>query len=581
MAPSDQRKRLSFSIFIQHFGILRNQVFIKDFPLNYSTSFKTVFLLLFISLGLLPDATSQFVRIDATSQSEIESFINQQKSKERIVGLSVGIIRDGEVVYLKGFGYQDSLKDIKATENTKYRLASVSKSITGLIAMRLLENGELDLDKDIRSYVPEYPVKPEGTITSEELLSNESGIIHYSGTSNGQYCSSSYDKTSRNNYIDDHTSRYDPIAAIDIFKNQPICFTPGKHYQYTTWGFCLMGAVLERAAKRPFEQVLFEEIVCPLSLPTLQIEYQDNRPYPNETAGYEIDDGKIIPTPTTLTDYKDVSYKTPGGGLISSVVDLTLIMKGVVNRELLSDKTVAKFGTWHYDDSGERTYYGYGTSSGSRNGDSLFWHSGSQAKTATIIYYSPENKNGVAIMANTYGAYLFPMARLIYDYLPNTTIKGDMFEIPKQEFSWSNSSVRDTICQGEEWNGYKESGTYTDQLMAQNGCDSFRTVHLVVLPKNTPRCTPTTSEVTQKLSWSLFPNPANETLTIRFGTSTEYAREVGVYDALGALIKTRKGNGSSVHIDISNLPNGVYLARWSSIESGHTFTQQFIKNSAW
>ena len=139
---------------------------------------------------------AQFVRLDTASVSTIENFISQRMATDQMMGLSVGIIRDGEVAYLKGFGYADFEDSIPATENTLYRLASVSKTVTGLISMRLREQGLLDLNQDIRNYVPEYPVKPEGTITSEELLSNESGILHYSGSGS---CQESYDFAYRDN----------------------------------------------------------------------------------------------------------------------------------------------------------------------------------------------------------------------------------------------------------------------------------------------------------------------------------------------------------------------------------------------
>ena len=477
---------------------------------------------LVILLFWVSGVSAQFVRVDTNSQKQIEKFIQGQKSKNRIVGLSVGIIREGEVAYLNGFGWQDSSNSVAATENTMYRLASVSKSVTGLIAMRLMEQQRIDLNDDIRKHVPEYPAKKEGTITLEHLLSNESGVIHYSGTSSGQYCSSSYSKAARDSYITKYTSYYDPIRTIDIFKRQPICFEPGYHYQYTTWGFCLAGAVIERAAKDSFEQLLLDEIVCPLKLPNLQIEFQTGRPYPNESAGYEIDNGIIRTTPTSYTDYKDVSYKTPGGGLIGSVVDLTLLMQGVVNRELLADSTVKYFGTQHVAGDGKKTYYGYGTSTGSRNGDSLFWHSGSQAKTATIIYYSPENKNGVAIMANTYGVSLFPLARLIYDYLPQVKLEGKAYVNTTQNTS----------------------------------------------------CNPTSRSKKGIVEPGIFPNPTTGKLRIGIN-SNEVLSLVSVYNAYGALCTTYSNVHNQFEITIPGTP-GVYFIRFETAE-GSSELRRVIK----
>ncbi|GEM_PF-3115090 len=466
------------------------------------------FLQLMVICSLLSgNLFAQFERMDSASLDTIEQFIRDQKAAEKIVGLSVGIIRNGEVVLLKGYGYRDSINQLKADEYTLYRLASISKTITGLMAMRLVEKGKLDLNKDIRDYVPEYPAKPEGTITSEDLLSNESGVIHYSGMGSGQYCQDNYDRTARDNYIAGHKNSYDPIAAMDIFKNQKICFKPGEHYQYTTWGFCLMGAVLQRAAGKAYEKVMADEVKCALDLPYLQIEYQDKRPYTNETKGYEIDgSGNVIPASTTSTDFKDVSYKTPGGGMISSVIDLTLLMKGIVNREFITDSTVKLFGTRHVPRDGKKSYYGYGTSTNARNGDTLYWHSGSQAKTATIIYYSPENKNGVTIMANTYKAGLFPLARLIYDYLPNVKIEGSVYQ---------------------------------------------------PLPAIPEWCTSSVSEYGNSSQIRIYPNPANNELNLEYNPKMG-AKKLLVFDAQGRKIEQFALNGSGKDYILTDIPNGIY-----------------------
>ena len=126
---------------------------------------------------------AQFHRLDSASLSMIDSFIVAEMDSELMVGLSVGIIRNGEIAFLDGFGFADLDDQIAASENTTYRLASISKVITGLLSMQLVESGDLLLDDDIRDHVPEYPIKAEGIITSEELLSHESGIQHY-GTYN-------------------------------------------------------------------------------------------------------------------------------------------------------------------------------------------------------------------------------------------------------------------------------------------------------------------------------------------------------------------------------------------------------------
>jgi len=432
---------------------------------------KFIFLLLF-SGYFIQSGLSQFTRFNFNDFLNIETRIAGEMSNEQMVGLSVGIIRNGEIAHLKGYGVIDQSTNENATEHSMYRLASVSKTVTAVLALQLMEANDLDFNEDIRTYVPEYPVKPEGVITTEELLSNESGIIHYSGTANGQYCSEPYDVTARNNYIASHTNHYDPVAAIDIFKNQQICFQPGEHYQYTTWGFCLMAAVIERATSKSYQELLFDNIVCPLNLPSLQIEFQDRRPYPNEVTGYRISGGTVLP-PAPSIDLTDISYKVGGGGLIGSVTDLTLFIQGIVNADLFTAATRDFMGTIHVPNDGVSKNYGYGTSSGFRDGLRLYWHSGSQSKTATLIYYSPDNKNGVALMCNTQGVNLFTLARSIYDFLPSTTLNmSPVYTAPVAEWNY-DSVVKEGL--------YESSGIIQATGNIPNGHVTFEAKNLIEL----------------------------------------------------------------------------------------------------
>jgi len=379
-------------------------------------------------MTISPNAWSQFNRFEHRDFDIFDKEILDYLQETKAVGISVGVIHEGKISMVKGYGYQDRENNIKAKEETLYRLASVSKPITGLMSVLMSFNDELDLNKDIRDYVPEYPVKPEGVITAIHLLSNQSGVIHYAGTANGQYCQAPYNIIALNQYSSSHLDYYDPVSAIDIFKDQRICFEPGDHYQYSTWGFCLMGAVIERATEATFEEVLYDKLIEPLCLPFLQPEFIEFRNYPNETQGYEFNNaGDVITTPSHYTDAFDISYKVPGGGLIGSVIDLSLIIEGVVNRILLDDDGINFWSDQRIPNDGENPYYGLGISSGMRNGKRLLHHSGAQAKTSTLIYFSPDNKNGVAIMCNTRGLNLYPLARFIYDRLEAASSSGPLY----------------------------------------------------------------------------------------------------------------------------------------------------------
>jgi len=380
-------------------------------------------------------SSAQFNRLDISTVNSVDSIVNAHKTANNWVGMSVGIIKDGEVAFLDGYGVVDKTTSIAASMFSVYRLASISKCFTGVLTLKLAEIGLLDIGDFVQQYVPEYPsTNDKDLIKIKHLLSNESGIPNYGGCG---LCASPQSTTARTNYINNHGNFYDPVAAIDVFKNQALCFTPpGSNYLYTTFGFCLLAAVIERASGTSYQDFLFDNIACPMQMPTLQIEFQDRVPYPYEVTGYEYTGSAGGSTQPSSIGIADISYKTGGGGLIGSVTDLTLFMQGLVNNNFINDSMVTVMGTSHSSTqnvysgsscsgSGNSTY-GYGTNRTFDNfGNKIYYHGGDQDKTATYIMYSPDSKHGVVIMSNTEsipGRY--NLCRDIYYELFNATLSS-------------------------------------------------------------------------------------------------------------------------------------------------------------
>ena len=363
-------------------------------------------------------SSAQFNRLDISTVNSVDSIVNAHKNANNWVGMSVGIIKDGEVAFLDGYGVVDKTTSIAASMFSVYRLASISKCFTGVLTLKLAEIGLLDIGDFVQQYVPEYPsTNDKDLIKIKHLLSNESGIPNYGGCG---LCVSSQSTTARTNYINNHGNFYDPVSAIDVFKNQALCFTPpGSNYLYTTFGFCLLAAVIERASGTSYQDFLFDNIACPMQMPTLQIEFQDRVSYPYEVTGYQYTGAAGGSTQPSSITTADISYKTGGGGLIGSVTDLTLFMQGLVNNNFINDSMVTVMGTSHsstqniYSGSSScpgsagtpansSSSYGYGTKrTNDTLGNRIYYHGGDQDKTATYIRYSPDSKHGVVIMSNT------------------------------------------------------------------------------------------------------------------------------------------------------------------------------------
>ncbi|MCB0429419.1 MAG: serine hydrolase [Flavobacteriales bacterium] len=205
-------------------------------------------------------AQAQFNRLYSGDASQIDQAVSAYMSANNIKGFSVAAVKNGNIVYIKGYGKSDVANNINADECTLYRIGSMSKFITSVLANQLFEMGYMSPDDDIRTYVPEFPDKGK-TITVGDLLSH-TGCIQDNSSTNTSYMNANLS--------------YNPIAALDIFKDQPLlgsCTVGGSIGNYSNWGYDLLGAVIERAGGEPYEAQLYNRIIKPLNLEMLQPEY--------------------------------------------------------------------------------------------------------------------------------------------------------------------------------------------------------------------------------------------------------------------------------------------------------------------
>ena len=193
--------------------------------------------LLFFFCGPFLAATD----LEKATRQQIDKDMQNEIAKQSLVGAALGIIVDGEIAYLKGYGLEDRENKIPVTRKTLFRWASISKSLTSVAAMQLYEKNLLDLHKDVRSYVPEFPDK-NTLVTTRDLLCHQGGIVHYT---NGKVI-----KTERQ--YDTPNPFESVILALDTFKDSPLVNQPGEKFSYTTHGYILLSAVIERAGGESF-----------------------------------------------------------------------------------------------------------------------------------------------------------------------------------------------------------------------------------------------------------------------------------------------------------------------------------------
>ena len=296
----------------------------------------------------------------------VDAAVRAEMDTQHLVGVAVGIIQDGRVVYVNGYGSADIEKRTPVTTETVFNWASNSKPLTAVLAMQLVEQGQLDLDADVRKYVPEFPDK-DAKITCRHLLSHQSGIPHYA---NGKIV-----PTIRKYDVSNPLA--DPVLALDKFNQSPLLFKPGERTSYSSYAYILLSAAVQKAAKMPFTELVEARVVKPLGLQSFQRDTSDIQP--EWATGYRMKDQKVARAPDQANDWKHGA-----GAFKSNIRDFARWAVALINRELVSEATEKVMWEPQKLNDGKPSEYGLGfvVETGKRLKVS---HNGQQSETSTRL----------------------------------------------------------------------------------------------------------------------------------------------------------------------------------------------------
>jgi len=312
-----------------------------------------------------------------------EQFAADTMTAQQMPGLSVAVMR-GDFRWSRGFGFADVENEVPARADSSYRMGSVSKPMTAVAVLQLVEEGKIDLDAEVQTYVPYFPRKAH-KITVRQLLAHQGGISHYRD-------------------LDKEIHIREPKStreAIAIFEHFDLVAEPGTAYRYTSYGYNLLGAVVEAASGKPFGEYLAKNVWKPLRMTSTRMD--DPRALvPHRVTGYVLEDGKL-----RRSEYVDVSSRFGGGGTRSTVEDMIRFVEGLADGKVLDAETRELAWTAQPTRDGRFTTYGFGftviTPPGGRFGVA---HSGAQQETRTRLVYLPRERFAIALASNFENAEL-------------------------------------------------------------------------------------------------------------------------------------------------------------------------------
>jgi serine beta-lactamase-like protein LACTB, mitochondrial len=328
---------------------------------------------------------AQNAELAPEKRNQIETAVTKFMSTTHAPGVSVGVVENNRIAWSQGFGFADLENSVPATSRTLYRLASLSKPITAVAALQLVQEGKLDLDAPVQKYCPAFPQK-EFAITTRQLLGHLGGIRHYKSES--QEDPESGNTTHFENPI---------VAGLKFFADDPLVAKPGTKFSYSTQGFTLVGCVIEGASREKYVAYVEKNVFARAQMgQSVQDDLLAIIPY--RTRFYQADKSGKVENANLL----DPSYKVPGGGWLSSADDMMRFELAMLTDRLISRASRDLIWTPQHTTDGKATEYGLGWGIGTEKelGVKYVGHSGGQQGTSTFMMLVPERQAGIIVLVN-------------------------------------------------------------------------------------------------------------------------------------------------------------------------------------
>ena len=338
--------------------------------------------LLALLLACASAVSSQQNSLATEKRAEIEKAVSSFMSANSVPGIGVAVVLEGEPVWSAGFGMSDLEDSAPTTSSTLFRLGSISKPITAVAVLQVWERGKLDLDAPVQKYCPAFPQK-EWPITARELLAHLGGIRHYNSDGKGD--------------IPEDSARHfaSMEESLQIFAADPLVAKPGTKFNYSTYGYTLLGCVLEGATSQKYVDFVRENVFKPARMEHTQAD-DFFAVIPHRTRWYHKDQAGVVRNAGVL----DSSYKIPGGGLISSADDMARFEAAILADKLLKRTTRDVMWTALQPTEGKPSHYALGWFVAEKFGLRTAGHTGGQQGTDTAFLIAPDRRAGVVVLAN-------------------------------------------------------------------------------------------------------------------------------------------------------------------------------------
>jgi CubicO group peptidase (beta-lactamase class C family) len=307
--------------------------------------------------------------------AKIDDYIRSEMQTQQIPGLSLAVIKDGQIVLARGYGLANVENQVPVKPETVFQSGSVGKQFTATAVMMLIEEGKLSLDDKIVKYFPDAPTAWRD-ITVRHLLTHTSGLGDYPK-----------DFDLRRDYTEDEL--YQRIKTV------PLAFQPGEKWSYSNLAYVMLGILIRKISGKFYGDFLQERIFKPLDMSTARIISEADI-VPNRAAGYRLVNGElknqnwVSPSLNTTAD----------GALYLTVYDMAKWDAALYTEKLLKKSSLVQMWTPVKLNNGKTYPYGFGWALGEIHGHRIIEHGGSWQGFKSQISRYPDDKLTIILFAN-------------------------------------------------------------------------------------------------------------------------------------------------------------------------------------
>jgi CubicO group peptidase (beta-lactamase class C family) len=269
-----------------------------------------LFLLIVIVSGFSPPRSS----LAQTRAQKINRLLTLYNSAGQFNGAAL-VVENRKVIVRKGFGYANLEWRVPNTPDTKFRIGSITKSFTAILTLQLVQQGKLKLDGKITDYLPDFSHKNGDRITVNQLLTHTSGLPDYNNIPE-------FFRLVQSGLLSD-------AEVLKRISDYDLLFEPGTRFSYSNDGYRVLGAIIEKATAKSYEQVLQERILDPLGMRNTGYS-SATAVLPKRAAGYWKRVGR----------FENAAFyeASPASGMYSTVDDLYLWGQALEGTKLLSSR---------------------------------------------------------------------------------------------------------------------------------------------------------------------------------------------------------------------------------------------------